>query len=354
MYQVIVRIFGVPLYGFGVMLCIAYFLSVWVAGRRAERVGINRLQIQDLALWVLIAGIVGARLAFIEMEDPKRDLTSFFRIWDGGLVLYGSIAGGVLGYFLAYLFVLRKHGTSTWTMADVIAPALAVGIGLGRIGCLLNGCCYGEVACADCVGVAYPLSAPPRYALTHDGRQTAAGFTLPARDDEPATVGAVEPGSPAEQSGLRPGDRIVKADDRDIRDARDLNDYLANQGEWPRGKRDLTLTVLHANTAEAVELPAFVPWTLRLHPTQVYETVSMALLLLVLFTYEPFKRRDGELMALMMIGYGIHRYVNEMLRSDPRPVGFESYVSLFLVGAGVVIVLWRRRLPARAATALST
>ena len=66
----------------------------------------------------------------------------------------------------------------------------------------------------------------------------------------------------------------------------------------------------------------------------------MALLLLLLLAFEPFKRYDGQMMGLMMIGYAAHRYVNEILRSDERPVGFESNVSVFLMAAGVGLMVW--------------
>ena len=81
-----------------------------------------------------------------------------------------------------------------------------------------------------------------------------------------------------------------------------------------------------------------------LHPTQLYEVVSMFLLFLLLTAYYPFRRHDGQVMALLMICYAVHRYLNEMLRADERPVGFESWTSIILFVAGVALwlYLWRR------------
>jgi prolipoprotein diacylglyceryltransferase len=345
-YQVLVRIFGLPVYGFGMMLFLAFLVCTWLAGRRAERAGISPQRIQDLAIWLFVGGLVGARLAFIFAENqnvplPVR-LSQFFRVWDGGLVLYGSVAGGIVGYLLAYQFALKKYQISSWQLADVIAPSVAIGIALGRVGCLLNGCCYGAVACSDCPALSYPLPAPARFSLVDAGYQTAAGFTFASQGREPARVGAVEPESPAARSGLRAGDVIVRADEHEIRDASDLSAYLGDSAHWPRGKADLSLTVLHPGEKDPVTLPAFRPWTLGLHPTQLYETISMLLLLFLVLAYEPFKRRDGELIAIVMAGYGLHRLLNEMLRSDPRPEGFESYVSMLLIAAGVTLWAWRR------------
>jgi prolipoprotein diacylglyceryltransferase len=345
-YQVLVRIFGLPVYGFGMMLFLAFLLCTWLAGRRAERVGISPQRIQDLAIWLFVGGLVGARLAFLFAENENvplgMRLASFFRVWDGGLVLYGSVAGGIVAYLLAYQLVFRKYQISSWQLADVIAPSVALGIALGRVGCLLNGCCYGAVACSECPALSYPLPAPARFELVRDGYQTAAGFTLAGQGREPALVGVVEPESPAARSGLRAGDAIVQADEQEIRDAGDLSAYLGDSAHWPRGKSDLTLTVLHPGEKDPVTLPTFRPWTIGLHPTQLYETTSMLLLLFVLLAYEPFKRRDGELIAIMMMGYGMHRLLNELLRNDPRPEGLESYVSLLLIAAGVTLWAWRR------------
>ena len=93
---------------------------------------------------------------------------------------------------------------------------------------------------------------------------------------------------------------------------------------WPRGETQLRLTVKHAKNDEAVELPTIAPRTLGLHPTQLYEVVSMVLLFLVLTAYYPLRRRPGQVMAVLMVGYGIHRSLNELLRDDPRPQGFEQ------------------------------
>src|SRR5207302_6658465 len=143
------------------------------------------------------------------------DFTSFwqfFQLWDGGLVFYGGPIGAVVGYFSAYFLWLRKYDFSSWRMADVCAPCAALGLALGRVGCLLNGCCYGDVACPDCPQVAYPFSSQLRFAMVGKGYQTVAGFTLADSFGRPQ-VAAVEPDSPAARVGkLQPGDVIVKID----------------------------------------------------------------------------------------------------------------------------------------------
>ncbi len=334
---------GVPVYGFGMMLFLAFLLCTWVAGRRAEKVGIGREVIQDLAIWLFLGGLIGARVVYLlQSEDRPATVLDFLwqipRIWDGGIILYGSVLGGLAGYGLAYLFVFRKQGLSTLRLADVVAPSIALGICLGRIGCFLNGCCYGQVVCPDCatVGVHFPLSAPARYAMVDEGYQTCAGFTFASAQQLGAgvRVGQVEPGSPAWQAGLRPGDVITAADGHPTPTPEALSRYLALFGSWPRGKIDLSLEV----NGQGKPL-IFVPRTLGLYPTQLYEAISMFLLFLFLTAVTPFRRYEGQVMALLMVCYGIHRWINELLRNDPRPVGFESYASLILIVGGVMLAL---------------
>jgi prolipoprotein diacylglyceryltransferase len=345
---------GIPLNGFGMMLFVAFLLCTWLASRRAARLGIAKQHIQDLVIWLFVGGLLGARITCLLGEQEWQGFYHFIinlpRIWDGGIVLYGSILGGLAGYLGAWWFTFRKLQVSTLRMADILAPALALGLCLGRLGCFLNGCCYGQVACPDCAVypvVHFPLSAPPREGLVMAGAQTAAGFTFAENQNASgARVGQVVPDSPAWKSGLRPNDVIVGADGHAIHSAEDLSRYLADSHIW-RGRQDLTLSVLHEGAATPTDLPTFAPRTLGLYPTQLYESVSMILLLLLLFAYEPFRHREGQLMAVVMVCYAIHRFLNEMLRDDPRPVGFERYASLVLLIAGVALWAWLQWTPDR-------
>jgi phosphatidylglycerol:prolipoprotein diacylglycerol transferase len=341
---------GIPIYGFGMMLFLAFILCTWLAGRRAEREGIAREHIQDLAIWVFIGGLIGARVTFLYHQNPKMSfgelLDQIYRIWDGGIVLYGSVIGALAGYLVAYVFFFRKAHLSTLKLADVVAPSVAIGLCLGRMGCFLNGCCYGQVACTACpvYAVHFPLSAPAREGLVMDGYQTAAGFTLArSQPNDGARVGEVDPGSAAYAAGLRPGDVIVAVNGRDVAAWDDLARDLGGN-EWPRGQSALSLKVVHEGQTQPVPLEKFAPRTLGLHPTQLYEVVSMFLLFLLLTAYYPFRRHDGQVMALLMMGYAVHRYLNELLRNDPRPVGFERYSSIVLLAAGLVlwVYLWTR------------
>jgi phosphatidylglycerol:prolipoprotein diacylglycerol transferase len=227
---------------------------------------------------------------------------------------------------------------------------VAVGLCLGRIGCFLNGCCYGQVACPDCATypVRFPLTALPGEPLVKDGYQSA-GFTLaPGKDPlaGPVVVDKVVPGSAAAAAGLHPGDVIVEAGGQKVETPRDLALYVSGLRHLPenRGKTDLDLVVRPAQGG-GDQRRTFTPHTLGLYPTQLFESVSMFLLFLLLTAYYPFRRRDGQVMVLLMVCYAVHRFLNELLRADPRRVEFERNSSFILFACGVGLYLWLLRKP---------
>jgi phosphatidylglycerol---prolipoprotein diacylglyceryl transferase len=343
-----VPILGWPIYGYGFMLFCAYVGCMWLAVRLARRVGVPKEPIQDLAVWLFITGILGARLTYIvEYWDKFQGWGQFFAVWDGGLVFYGSVFGGLIGYALAYSLQLRKYGVSHWKMLDIIAPCVALGLCLGRFGCLLNGCCFGNVACGHGLAMSFPMSGPPREEMAMRGFQSAAGYlTYPATNQ----VRAVEPNSAAASAGLKPDDTIerVKAEGKPVVTPDGEPVLMPFERDWPRGERSVELDVRTAAGA-AKNIGPFMPLSLALHPTQVYESISMALLLFFLVSYYPYNTRDGALMVLFMFGYGIHRFLNEMLRIDNEVVAFNMTLSqnvsiAVLIGAVILTpIVWRRR-----------
>ena len=96
----------------------------------------------DLSVIVILVSILGARLAyvFVRWDYYAHDLAGIFQIWEGGLALYGGmIAGAISG-----LWFFRRRGIDMWAGADLMTPSLAMGVAIGRLGCFLNGCCFGH------------------------------------------------------------------------------------------------------------------------------------------------------------------------------------------------------------------
>src|SRR5262245_23290651 len=98
---------GLPIYGYGMMLFLAFFFCNWLAAWLARKEAVPVQNIQDVGIWIFLCGIVGARVTYmIQYGVPLAD---FYKVWDGGLIFYGSAIGGVVGYLGAYYFILRKQ-----------------------------------------------------------------------------------------------------------------------------------------------------------------------------------------------------------------------------------------------------
>jgi len=139
----------IPIHGYGLMIVIGFLLSTFLANREAKRRGLTDF-VYDLGLVMLFSGIVGGRLFYyIQYYHSDgfadRPWWAFFEIWKGGLVFYGGAIGG----FLGGLLYLRKRRLPLAECLGVTAPFVPIGMGFGRLGCFMNGCCFGKVCSSD-------------------------------------------------------------------------------------------------------------------------------------------------------------------------------------------------------------
>jgi len=140
---------------YGVMVASAFLAGLWTASRRAPQDGIAAEKVLDLGPWLIVGGILGARTLYVISywrEQFAANPMEMFIVWHGGLVFYGGFIGASLACFL----YARLKQLPLWKLADVLAPSLALGSAIGRIGCLLNGCCYGR----EC-HLAWAITFPP-------------------------------------------------------------------------------------------------------------------------------------------------------------------------------------------------
>jgi phosphatidylglycerol:prolipoprotein diacylglycerol transferase len=121
--------------------------------------GIAAERIIDLGPWLIIGAIVGARTLYVisywDEAFAGKAIVEVFKVWKGGLVYYG----GLIGSSLAGILYVRLKKLPLWQVADIVAPSIALGYAFGRIGCLLNGCCYGR-ACNLPWAIRFPEGNP--------------------------------------------------------------------------------------------------------------------------------------------------------------------------------------------------
>jgi phosphatidylglycerol:prolipoprotein diacylglycerol transferase len=127
---------------YGLMLAVAFLVGTWLALRESRRLGLDEDRVVTVILVALVAGVVGARALYVaeHLRDFRGAYVSVPALWQGGLTLYGGIVAGTV----AGLFMARRLGLPMWVVADALTPSLALGTVFGRVGCFLNGCCYGH------------------------------------------------------------------------------------------------------------------------------------------------------------------------------------------------------------------
>lgn len=173
MYPVLFKIGNFPVHTYGVMMIVAFLLALLVARKRAPRFGINANKLSDMAFLALIAGVLGARVLYL-IQDPPANWQGYLTLQFAGLTSFGGYIGGAL----VVLWWAWKSKTPLRAVLDVMGPPLLVGQAIGRIGCLLNGCCYGHVCNANFIfGVHIPDNGYLHYpAQFYDTLLTTAAF----------------------------------------------------------------------------------------------------------------------------------------------------------------------------------
>lgn len=141
MLPVLFKIGEFEVHSFGLVLLVAFAAAYFLGRARAERHGLTMEQVGDAFFWTLILGVLGARIGFILQElpyylsQPDKLLSLKFQ----GLTSFGGLVAG----FLGLIWMARRAKVPLSNMLDVAAVPMLLGHVIGRIGCLLNGCCYG-------------------------------------------------------------------------------------------------------------------------------------------------------------------------------------------------------------------
>ncbi|MEW6358220.1 MAG: prolipoprotein diacylglyceryl transferase [Planctomycetota bacterium] len=135
--------FHLPINSYGLMMAIGFLLGIYLASRRAEREDFDPNVIVDVGWIAIISGILGARLLFVlqNYETFLERPLYIIRVDQGGLVFYGGFIAAVISVAV----YLRRKGLSIAQALDMVTPSLALGLAFTRIGCFLNGCCWGDI-----------------------------------------------------------------------------------------------------------------------------------------------------------------------------------------------------------------
>jgi phosphatidylglycerol:prolipoprotein diacylglycerol transferase len=386
--------FGIPIRGYGVCLLVAILSALCLVLRLAKRKQIPSELIFSLCLWAVLGGIVGARIFYVTeywQEMARYDngqlqlgatLYNLLNIANGGLVVYGSIFGGTLG---SLIFMIRNK-MPVLTTFDLMAPAMMLGISIGRIGCLLNGCCYGGVTDVAW-GIVFPEGSPAHLHQIEHGQTFYCGLKFTEQsigDSLFLAVKEVQPKSDAERAGLKPkmllrgivgvidgkplaweiGSRQVihhssnrfaccqKQESGTWRDVFEWIAYLQKMSPDEKIRFDI-----YANSMKTETTPYFVTPTpstvLPVHPTQIYSSFNAAVLcviLLILGRLDFFRNRNGLVFAAFLILYSTARFILETIRTDESSflgtgITVSQNVSIIVFISGIVLFafLYRNR-----------
>ncbi len=143
MHPVLLNIGGFELRSYGVAVALAFLVGIISAAKLAKREKLNEETVYDIGVAAIISSIIGARILYVivNFDFFSKNPVSVFKVWEGGLVFYGGLAGAITGTWI----YLRIKKISFFDYADIFAPLIALGHAIGRVGCFLNGCCYGAV-----------------------------------------------------------------------------------------------------------------------------------------------------------------------------------------------------------------
>jgi phosphatidylglycerol:prolipoprotein diacylglycerol transferase len=330
---------GLPIRGYGVMLLAGIVSGVAMAAYRARKGGLDAEVIISLAFWLVISGVIGARLFYVvEYWDEKfarlslRDtLLEVINVPQGGLVIYGGFLGAAAG-FTAFV---RKHGLPFLAMADLIAPSMMIGLALGRIGCLLNGCCYGGPTDWPWA-VTFPQGSPPY--MDQVSRGELIELILDSSAQAQVFVAQVDADSAAAAAGLKPGDVIQAINGNPI-------DSLAKAWEaiFAASREQAALQIIVRDGRSITFAPVIPSRSRPVHPTQVYSAIDAGLLGWLLWSFFPFRSRDGQCLALLLTTHPVTRFLLEVIRTDEPAVfgtGLSISQNISIALLACAVVLW--------------
>lgn len=373
---------------YGFCLMVGFLLSIMWAVRRALRSGANPDVVLNCGFLALLGGVGGARAMYVvhywEQQFAHRGSTwqvikGVIDIREGGVEVYGGFIAVVV-LVLLYLW-LGRHSIR-WYL-DIMAPSAALGMSIGRIGCFLNGCCFGG-ACDLPWAVRFPFGSP---ATRQQWTDHVPGAALPREL-------LVFPPDGISGDGLAasplPRESLRSSDER-LEQARQAYDKIRQAQQWQAtaGKsasaaekqrmadellaiarlgltpaEEMAAQAMSRNNISAAELRRLADEhrSVAVHPSQLYSTINLGLLALLLSAVYWRRTRDGQVICTMLFVEPITRVLLEIVRADnpedvkipwlPVPLTISQFLAICLSAIGLIGLLLLRRMPPRSPRAV--
>jgi phosphatidylglycerol:prolipoprotein diacylglycerol transferase len=311
---------------YGLMLALGLLVASAVTLRLARRDNLPAQAVSTLAIIALVAGILGARLAYVvehwsEMAGPpeaprpmSEALLDAASIASGGLVF----DGGLILAVLAVLLYLWRRKLPVRRFLDLLAIAAMIGLAFGRIGCFFNGCCYGG-SCGEHwpLAVHYPYAASP-LVYPHEGKSPYPAST---------TISLVYDQQYQRNEGVRVPNELLLSHGEG-RPALKLPDRLHTEGEFTAARN---------------------AWSLPVHPAQLYACALDFLLAAALWRLWKGAKVPGAVFAWLLVLYPVMRFGLEFIRHDnpDRTLTPAQLKCIVLFVAGAIVFMLMRRLRGR-------
>ena len=333
---------GLPVRGYGLMMMLGVLTAVGISYRRVLQLGVAKDSFLGLVLWTVVGGLLGARLFYIVQKWSELDGSSIpEKLWtalqftEGGLVVYGAILGGIAG-ILGWTLLQKVVPLS---LLDAIVPAFFIGLAFGRIGCLMNGCCYGGVVESGLPSIAFPRGAPAYMDQLASGRLL--GIHTKSTHGPDLTIDAVDPGSWAQRVGITPGQILDSIQVGQVPQDPQLQAQAMREHAPPEleglVRTDQVRTVVR-------ELPNR---SLPVHPSQIYSSITGFLLCFWSLTIPRWVQRPGLVFGSGWLAYGVLRFLEEIVRVDEggqfgTELSIAQWVSIvgILFGAILTVYSW--------------
>ena len=323
---------GLQIRGYGVMVLLGVLSGLGLLTILARRQNLPEDFAMSLMLYLFIPGLVGGRTWYViqkwadfaafDLQDNvvwNITLPRIVKFTEGGLVVYGALIGSMLGC----LFYISLRKLPKLATLDIIVPALMVGMFFGRIGCFMNGCCYGGLCDATPLGVSFPAGSPPYMRHVDEGLM----FDIPLQDklglianvaprgewQWVLTVTAVEPNGVAASAGITVGQALLI---KQKRDDRAWIEYI-HRGLFSEDMFWLYTTENeNRNLIGTITVGDMPPRSLNVYPAQLLSSITGGIICIILLGFYQIRKCDGQVVALFLSLYGLARFLLELVRTD--------------------------------------